>query len=203
MQKTSYYIINGITFYRMISSLLLLYFIISDQPDLFKWFLAISFFTDAIDGFLARHYHVTSVMGAKIDSIGDDLTVLMGLIGLFVFKRDFISSQYHLLIAIFILFVIQVVSALIRYGALTSFHTYLAKLAAVLQGTFLILAFFLKEPLTVLYYLAIAVTTLDLLEEIAITWVLPEKKENVKGLYWVVKEKKALLLVPILSLSVA
>ena len=94
-------------------------------------------------------------------------------------------------------------SALIRYGALTSFHTYLAKLAAVLQGTFLILAFFLKEPLTVLYYLAIAVTTLDLLEEIAITWVLPEKKENVKGLYWVVKEKKALLLVPILSLSVA
>lgn len=203
MQKTSYYIINGITFYRMISSLLLLYFIISDQPDLFKWFLAISFFTDAIDGFLARYYHVTSIMGAKIDSIGDDLTVLMGLIGLFVFKRDFISSQYHLLIAIFILFVIQVVSALIRYGALTSFHTYLAKLAAVLQGTFLILAFFLKEPLTVLYYLAIAVTTLDLLEEIAITWVLPEKKENVKGLYWVVKEKKALLLVPILSLSVA
>ena len=81
MQKTSYYIINGITFYRMISSLLLLYFIISDQPDLFKWFLAISFFTDAIDGFLARYYHVTSIMGAKIDSIGDDLTVLMGLIG--------------------------------------------------------------------------------------------------------------------------
>ena len=203
MQKTSYYIINGITFYRMIASLLLLYFIISDQPDLFKWFLAFSFFTDAIDGSLARYYHVTSVMGAKIDSIGDDLTVLMGVIGLFVFKQDFISSQYLLLIAIFILFVIQVVSALIRYGALTSFHTYLAKLAAVLQGTFLILAFFLKEPLIVLYYFAIAVTALDLLEEIAITWVLPEKKENVKGLYWVVKEKTALLLVPILSLSIA
>ena len=203
MQKTSYYIINGITFYRIIASLLLLYFIISDQPDLFKWFLAISFFTDAIDGSLARYYHVTSVMGAKIDSIGDDLTVLMGVIGLFVFKQDFISSQYQLLIAIFILFIIKVVSALIRYCALTNYHTYLDKLAAVLQGTFLILAFFLKEPLTVLYYLAIAVTALDLLEEIAITWVLSKKKENVKGLYWVVKGKAALLLVPIFSLGVA
>lgn len=202
MQRTSYYIINGITFYRVIASLLLLYFIISDQPGLFKWFLAISFFTDAIDGFLARHYHVSSVMGAKIDSIGDDLTVLMGVIGLFVFKEDFISRQYFPLIVMFMLFVIQVISALIRYGALTSFHTYLAKLAAVLQGTFLILAFFFNEPSPTLFYLAIAVTTLDLVEEIAITWVLTEKRENVKGLYWVIREKRALLFLPIFSLFV-
>ena len=179
MQKTSYYIINGITIYRIVASILLLYFIISDNLNFFKWFLAVSFFTDAIDGFLARRYHVVSAMGAKIDSIGDDLTVLMGVIGLFAFKWDFISSQYVWLIAIFILFLIHVISAFIRYGALTSFHTYLAKFAAIVQGTFLILAFFLKEPLHTLYYLAIAVTALDLLEEIAITWFLPENKENV------------------------
>lgn len=203
MQKTSYYIINGITFYRIATSILLLYFIISDQPDFFKWFLAVSFFTDAIDGFLARRYHVVSSMGAKIDSIGDDLTVLMGVIGLFVFKWDFISSQYVWLIAIFMLFLIQVISAFIRYGALTSFHTYLAKFAAIVQGTFLILAFFLQDPLHALYYLAIAVTALDLLEEIAITWVLPENKENVKGLYWLMKEKGALVYLPLICVATA
>ncbi|WP_276501828.1 CDP-alcohol phosphatidyltransferase family protein [Terrimonas pollutisoli] len=202
MQRTSYYIINGITVYRIVASILLLYFIISDKPNFFKWFLAVSFFTDAIDGFLARRYHVVSAMGAKIDSIGDDLTVLMGVIGLFVFKWDFISSQYVWLIAIFMLFLIQVISAFIRYGALTSFHTYLAKFAAVVQGTFLILAFFLKEPLHTLYYLAIAVTALDLLEEIAITWFLPENKENVKGLYWLVKQRRALVFLPFIAVSI-
>lgn len=203
MQKTSYYIINGITIYRIVASILLLYFIISDNLNFFKWFLAVSFFTDAIDGFLARRYHVVSAMGAKIDSIGDDLTVLMGVIGLFAFKWDFISSQYVWLIAIFILFLIHVISAFIRYGALTSFHTYLAKFAAIVQGTFLILAFFLKEPLHTLYYLAIAVTALDLLEEIAITWFLPENKENVKGLYWLMKEKGTLVCIPLICVATA
>jgi CDP-diacylglycerol--glycerol-3-phosphate 3-phosphatidyltransferase len=137
-------------------------------------------------------------MGARLDSIGDDLTVVMGVIGLFVFKWEFISRHYTWLIVIFVLFLVQAISALVRYGALTSFHTYLAKIAAVLQGSFLILAFFLEEPLDILFYLAVIVTALDLLEEIALTYVLPKWKENVKGLYWVLtrKEKTLLLLLP-------
>jgi|SRR5688500_4173045 len=203
MQKSSYYIINGITLYRLLAAPFLLFLIVTNQPDLFKWLLAISFFTDAIDGFLARRYKVVSVMGAKLDSIGDDLTVIAGIIGLFVFKRDFINQEFIWLLLLLVLFIIQVISAFVHYGAITSFHTYLAKLAAISQGVFLILAFFIPEPIRILFYIAIAITALDLLEEIVLTFLLPEWKANVKGIYWVLKQKNnnLLLLLPGLLLS--
>lgn len=190
MKKTGYYIVNSITIYRVIASLILLYLLITGQPEIFKWFLAVSFFTDAIDGALARRFGVASVLGARLDSIGDDLTVAMGVIGLFVFKFDFIIQHIYWLLLLVILFVIQVVSAYRRYGTMTSFHTYLAKLAAVCQGVFLILAFFLAEPGGFLFFLAIAVTALDLIEEIILVYRLPEWEANVKGLYWVCQKKE-------------
>jgi phosphatidylglycerophosphate synthase len=203
MQKSIYYIINGITLYRLLAAPFLLFLIVTNQPDLFKWLLAISFFTDAIDGFLARRYKVVSVMGAKLDSIGDDLTVIAGIIGLFVFKRDFINQEFIWLLLLLVLFIIQVISAFVHYGAITSFHTYLAKLAAISQGVFLILAFFVPEPIRILFYIAITITALDLLEEIVLTFLLPEWKANVKGIYWVLKQKNnnLLLLLPGLLLS--
>lgn len=203
MQKSSYYIINGITLYRLLAAPFLLFLIVTNQPDLFKWLLAISFFTDAIDGFLARRYKVVSVMGAKLDSIGDDFTVIAGIIGLFVFKRDFINQEFVWLLLLLVLFIIQVISAFVHYGAITSFHTYLAKLAAISQGVFLIPAFFVPEPIRILFYIAIAITALDLLEEIVLTFLLPEWKANVKGIYWVLEQKNnnLLLLLPGLLLS--
>lgn len=194
MQKKSYYIINGITLYRLIAAPFLLLLILNRQSDLFKWLLAFSFFTDAIDGYLARKYKVVSVMGAKLDSLGDDLTVIVAVIGLFVLRPDFTSRELMWLVAIFILFIIQVVYAFIKYRAVTSFHTYLAKLAAILQGIFLILAFFMPEPLRVLFYIAVAITALDLVEEIILIFLLPKWQANVKGIYWVLKQKPKILL---------
>jgi phosphatidylglycerophosphate synthase len=190
MKKNSYYVINGITLYRLIAAPFLLFLIITGEANLFKWLLAVSFFTDAIDGYLARKYGVVSIMGAKLDSIGDDLTVIVGVIGLFVLRSEFIKSELFWLALLFILFLTQVTIALIRYGAVTSYHTYLAKLAAVCQGIFLILSFFTPEPSQVLFYIAVVVTALDLLEEIILTFLLPKWKANIKSLYWVLKRKR-------------
>lgn len=195
MKKNSYYIINGITLYRLIAAPFLLFFIITRNTDLFKWLLAVSFFTDAIDGYLARKYKVVSIMGAKLDSAGDDLTVIVGVTGLFVLRSEFIKNELPWLVVIFILFLIQITAALIRYRAVTSYHTYLAKLAAVCQGVFLILSFFMPEPSRLLFYIAIIITALDLLEEIVLTFLLSKWKANVKGLYWVLKQKTNLLFI--------
>jgi CDP-diacylglycerol--glycerol-3-phosphate 3-phosphatidyltransferase len=40
-----------------------------------------------------------------------------------------------------------------------------------------------------LFYAAALVTTLDLIEEIILVWLLPKWEINVKGLYWVYKRK--------------
>jgi CDP-diacylglycerol--glycerol-3-phosphate 3-phosphatidyltransferase len=188
MKKGSYYMVNGITLYRIVTAPLLLALIIFKEPEVFKWLLACSFFTDAIDGYLARRYKVTSLLGAKLDSIGDDLTVFVGLIGIIAFKPEFFRKELVFIIALLILFFIQVTSALIRYGKITTFHTYAAKVAAVTQGTFLILIFFLPEPLYFLFYLAVFITAYDLIEEIILVYLLPRWEANVKGLYWVMKK---------------
>ena len=192
MQKTSYYIINSITLYRLIASLALFYFILANDLQAFRWMLVVSFFTDAIDGYLARRFGVTSIMGSRIDSVADDLTVLMAVIGLVVWEQGFVVQEFTFIILLFAVYLVQLISALVKYGRITSFHTYLAKLAAVLQAVFLILVFFLPEwPLT-LFYVTVVVTVVELVEEIILVWLLPKWEADVKGLYWVLKKMHVL-----------
>jgi CDP-diacylglycerol--glycerol-3-phosphate 3-phosphatidyltransferase len=184
MYKSSYYIVNAISVYRAGAALFLLYFIIAGNIDIFRWLLAFSFFTDAIDGFLARKYKVSTVMGSRIDSIADDLTILIAIIGIFVFRPGFVQHELIWIISLLSLYALQTIMSFIRYGRISSFHTYLAKLAAILQGTFLILLFFLDDwPLT-LFHVAAIVTILDLFEEIILVIILPKWESDVKGLYW-------------------
>ena len=188
--KQAWYVINGITLYRIIAAPILLVLLFTKQYEIFKWLLAVSFFTDLIDGYLARKFKVTSILGTKLDSIGDDLTVLVGLIALFIMKLEFIKQHMIVLIILLVLFLVQTSYAFIRYKKMTNFHTYLAKTAALLQGVFLILAFFTQEPSLILFYAATIVTMLELIEEIILIRLLPEWQANVKGIYWVLKNKE-------------
>lgn len=188
--KLSYYVINGITLYRIIAAPVLLIFLFTEHYNIFKWLLGVSFFTDLIDGFLARRFKVASVLGTKLDSIGDDLTVLVAMIALFVTKPEFIIQQKIIFILLAILFVIQVSYAFIRYKKMTNFHTYLAKAAAILQGVFLLLVFFTGKPIMLLFYAAAFITILELIEEILLVYLLPNWKTNVRGLFFVIKNKK-------------
>ncbi|MGK6351420.1 CDP-alcohol phosphatidyltransferase family protein [Parapedobacter sp. DT-150] len=189
MHSTSYYIVNGITFYRLIAAPVLLLLIFTGQRDIFKWLLAFSFFTDAIDGYLARKYKAVSVMGARLDSIADDLTVLVAIIGLFAWHWSFIRQEYLWILLLLLLFVVQLVFALIRYGKTTSFHTYLAKAAAVFQGLFLVFTFFLPSPPLLLFYVAMVLTALDIIEETVMVILLPTWEADVSGLYQLLKRR--------------
>lgn len=189
MKKRTWYIINGITIYRLLAAFILLYFIILDQVEIFRFFLLISFFTDAIDGFLARYYKVTSSIGSTIDSIADDLTILMAIIGVFVFVPAFVDEERTLIIILLALYLVQITIALIRYRRISVFHTYLAKIAAVFQGLFLILIFFLPEYPILLFQVAATLTILDLIEEIILVLLLPKWQTDIKGLFWIMKKR--------------
>lgn len=189
MSRRNYFIINGITVYRIIAAPVLVILIFTDQQDIFKWLLAFSYFTDLIDGMLARKFHVTSIRGAWLDSIGDDLTIIVSMIGLFKFHKEFVQTEQLVFICLFSLFFLQLFLAFFRYHKFTTFHTYFAKLAAFLQGTFFILFFLLNEPIYILFYMAVVVTAIELIEEIILVLLLPKWQANVKGLYWVLTKK--------------
>lgn len=192
-QKTesfAYYMISGITLYRIITAPLLVVLLFKGEQELFKWLLGVSFFTDLIDGVLARTFKVTSILGTRLDSIGDDLTVLVAILGLGVLQPRFFIEQWIILVPLGILFLLQTGFALYRYGRITSFHTYLAKLAALTQGIFLLSFFFFETINYPLFYSAAFITIAELAEEIIIVWVLPQWKSNVRGLWWVLQKKQ-------------
>ncbi len=99
----SYYIVNGLTLYRLFSAPILVLFALLRQPETFKWLLALSFLTDGIDGTLARRYKVSSEYGSRLDSIADDLTIVAGLVGMAVFKPDLISNALIPFLILFLL----------------------------------------------------------------------------------------------------
>ncbi len=185
MKKAAWYIVNGLTLYRVLAFLFLSVLLIKGNRELFRVFLPLSFLTDAIDGMLARKFRVASTMGSRLDSLGDDLTILAGILGVIVFDATFIIQHLVLVMMLTGLVIIQFSIALYRFGRFTSYHTYLAKLAAILQGSFLILFFWISPAPVTVFYCAAAITLLELLEEIILVIFLPCWKVNVKGLYWV------------------
>lgn len=190
MSRGAYYIVNGITFYRLLMAPVLIFLIFKDAHDLFRWLLPVSFFTDLIDGFLARRYRVNSVLGARLDSVADDFTVIAAIIGLMVLKPDFVRKEMFSLMTLLVLFLFQMAYAFYRYHTTTSFHAYSAKVAAILQGLFFIFTFLFPQPLLGLFYPAVVLTALNLIEEIILIYMLPEWKANVRGIYWVLNEQK-------------
>lgn len=186
----SFYLINAITLYRLVATALLVYLALSGQLDLFKWLLAFSFFTDMIDGTLARKFKVVSVLGSRLDSVADDLTVVVAFVGMFIFRHGFLEQNIVTISILFTLYLVQMGTALVKYHKLTSFHTKSAKLSFLLQGCFLILIFFLPDPPMVLFYAAVICTAIQLTEETIMIWLLPKWKSDVKGLYWVLRDRK-------------
>lgn len=189
MRPTGFYIVNAITSFRLLLSPVLVILVLYDGLHIFKWLLAVGFFTDMLDGFLARRLKVQTKFGAKLDSIADDALLIASAFAVMIEKPDFIYENYVLIMMMVILLIIQNGLAYWRYGRMSSYHTYFAKLAMFLQGCFLILLFFLPEVPYWLFYPAAIVTLLDLSEEIVLVFILPKWKTNVKGLYWVLKGK--------------
>jgi len=183
-----FYAINGITLYRLVSAPFLLFLATRGNLELFRVMLALSFFTDAIDGALSRMFKVSSLFGTKLDSIADDATVLGATACLWIFRPDFMAEHWIAFVIVFSLFIIQNIVALWVYKKVTSFHTYLAKTAAVMQGIFFMMVFFDVGGVEIGFYAAALITAVELAEEIILVFFLPQWRANVKGLFWVLKK---------------
>ncbi len=182
-------IADWFSFYRVAAVPLLVLFVWVGNRELFAWFLLISYSTDAIDGYLARKLKITSARGSQLDSIGDQLTFAMGLIGLIIFETAFIKTNLLLILVAFVPYLLQMAIAFIKYGKATSFHTYLAKASAVVQGVF-ILWFLFFGPVYGLFYFMIVLGLLETMEEITLIFMYDRWVSDVKGYFFALKDKR-------------
>ena len=184
-------IADWFSFYRIFAAPFLLALVWLDQRLIFTWFLLISYSTDAIDGYLARKLKIESPRGSQLDSFGDQITLIVGLIGLFYFENEFINTNLILILIAFVPYIIQMLIAYFKYGKATAFHTYLAKLSAILQSLFILTSLFF-EPDYTLFYIMIVIGVLETIEEIILIYMYDHWVSDVKGIYMAFKDKRRL-----------
>ncbi|TJY35762.1 CDP-alcohol phosphatidyltransferase family protein [Pontimicrobium aquaticum] len=182
-------IADWFSFYRVIAAPFLVLLLCLDERQLFAWFLLISYSTDAIDGYLARKLKITSPRGSQLDSFGDQITLVIGLVGLLIFENEFIKSNIMLIAIAFAPYVVQMIIAYYKYGKATAFHTYLAKLSAVIQSAFILYALFFSPNYT-LFYIMIVFGLLETFEEIVLIFMYDNWASDVKGIYWAFRDKR-------------
>ena len=181
-------IADWFSFYRVIAAPFLLILLYYNEREFFTWLLLISYSTDAIDGYLARKLKITSARGSQLDSFGDQITLIVGLLGLFYFETNFIKTNIILILIAFIPYIIQMIIAYSKYGKATAFHTYLAKLSAIMQSLFILWSLFFA-PEYVLFYIMIIIGLLETFEEIILIFMYDEWASDIKGIYWALKDK--------------
>jgi CDP-diacylglycerol--glycerol-3-phosphate 3-phosphatidyltransferase len=190
MKEKIFNLPNFLSFYRLLTFPFLLWMVLTEKEDLFAIFLCINLVTDILDGLIARVFKLETKFGAKLDSLADIGTYICAFWGIFVFKQAELGASIHLLWPFLFLFLAGVSVALIKFRQSPSLHMYSSKIGGYVQGIYFFILFaWLHVPW--LYFMAIGVGYLSWLEEVIVLLVLKEPRSNVKGLYWVLKENRA------------
>ncbi len=179
---------NMLSFYRILSFPLVLYYIIDHRETTFVVLLIVNLITDFLDGFIARKYHLETDFGAQLDSLADNGTYVLAFIGLFLFKANDLLPHMISFLTFMSLFALSVIISLVKFKRFPSLHLYSWKVGGYLQGSFFFVLFIFGF-ISVLYNFMIIWGIAAFSEHIIIQIISPEMKSNAKGLYWVLKDK--------------
>jgi CDP-diacylglycerol--glycerol-3-phosphate 3-phosphatidyltransferase len=179
---------NLISTFRILAAPVMWILLYSDNQTAFVWLLTAAFFSDSIDGIIARKLHQVTKLGSVLDSYGDSLTILSGVAGLVIYRYDLVEQYHVYLFGVIGLHIIQLVLSLWRYGKPSSFHTLSAKAGALAIGLFILITFHF-DFVPWLFYLTIIVLVIDAVEESILVFLIPEWKTDVKGLWWMMKNR--------------
>jgi CDP-diacylglycerol--glycerol-3-phosphate 3-phosphatidyltransferase len=179
---------NVVSSARIAATPLLLYFALQGDESAFTWVLVPALLSDIVDGWIARALELESKLGALLDSVGDALLLLTCVVGVWVFHPEVITEHRAWCYTVILAWLAEAALAFVRYGRLSSFHTYVSKAAGYLLGIFVgVLFVFGFHPW--LLYVAVATSVLGNLEEMVLLRLLPEWRADVRGVYWVLRER--------------
>jgi cardiolipin synthase len=144
--------------------------------------------TDILDGLIARAFKMQTKIGAKLDSWADTGTYILAFIAIYLFRWKEIKNEWVILLIFFVTWVISYAFVLIKFKGLIGLHTYLSKITGYLQGGFMVILFLFGYNVW-LFYLCLCAGILACIEEIIIIMMIGQPMSNVKGLYWILKNK--------------
>jgi phosphatidylglycerophosphate synthase len=106
------------------------------QPVALGWVLLVAFFTDAVDGPLARMTGHVTAFGSKFDSIADALLGVSSAIWLVMFQPDLFTDNLILCIVVVAFYLVFQLIGLIKFRRLANLHLYSTKIMTVVYALF-------------------------------------------------------------------
>ncbi len=171
---------NALSALRLVLAPLMLWLAWSGRSTAFLVTLSISLLSDLCDGWLARRFDQATELGTLLDSYGDLATFSTVPLCAWWLWPELIQREAWYAAAVVAAYVFPIALGYLKYGRLTSYHTYGAKLSAVVIGASALVLFLGGPPLP--FRIATWILVLAELEEIAITTILPEWRSNVPSL---------------------
>jgi len=178
---------NILSLYRLFIFPVIALMIILKQEMAFAVLLVISLNTDVWDGWIARRFKQQTRIGARLDSLADIGMYITALGGIIVFKLDEIGMDAWLFYVFVVCYVIVIISPLIKFGKIQSFHLYSMKAAGYLQGFFFIILFFIGYK-PIFFYFMVNMSLMAFIENLVIQLLISELRSDVKGIFWVLKD---------------
>ena len=180
---------NLISAARILSVPVLVVLAYLNKEEPFKWLLLAALLSDIADGLIARSFKLTSTLGAKLDSIGDALLITAAFYGTVVFHQEFVNNHMTWFAVVLGLWVLTILISFLRYGRLASFHSYASRASAYALGIF-VMVLFLWGFKPLIFYAAVIISVLAILEEFVMFWLLPDWTPNVRGVYWILRKRR-------------
>ncbi|WP_345972773.1 CDP-alcohol phosphatidyltransferase family protein [Sulfurimonas diazotrophicus] len=178
---------NTLSLFRLACAPLLVLSGLAESAVPFFTILSLMLVSDALDGFLARLLHQTSVLGAKLDSYGDYATYMAVTLGAWLQWPERIEREAPVILLAVAVFILPAVASILKFKRFASYHTWITKLSAILMslGIFALLVFDLSWP----FYVAVAVLMLEAIENIAITLTLDAPETDIHS-WWHLRKRR-------------
>jgi CDP-diacylglycerol--glycerol-3-phosphate 3-phosphatidyltransferase len=176
---------NLLTGFRFVAAPVLLWLAWHDYPIAFMGLLAICFVTDLLDGMVARLTGQVSQFGATLDSWADAVTYLTITLCCWWLWPDVMSRELLYVGLMVGSCLLPGLVAVVKFGHITSYHTWGVKIAAAAMGLTLYVLFLGGPPWP--FRVAAVICFLAAIEEIAITWLLPKPESNLRSVWDVLK----------------
>jgi len=174
---------NILSGFRIITAPFLLYLAWHGYRNCFIGLLIISLLSDAVDGYIARKYNVSTNLGTKLDSLGDMAIYLTLPLCAWWLVPEILRQEALFACIVLIAYITPLIAGIIKFKQIPSYHTYGAKIAAILMSTAILILF--MTEFTWIFRFAAIFQIIVALEEVLITLRLPKLQDNVKSIWHV------------------
>ncbi|MGH8583073.1 MAG: CDP-alcohol phosphatidyltransferase family protein [Gammaproteobacteria bacterium] len=178
---------NFLTSFRFVAAPVLIWLALNGRHRAYLILLAVCFATDVLDGLIARLLHQESVLGSMLDSSADLVIYVTVPLTAWWLWPELILQELSYVLVMVASYAVPALAGVLKFGVFTSYHTWATKLA-VLLACAAAYVMFVGGP-TWPFRLATIFCVIAALEQITITMVLRERRNDVQSIWHVMRRR--------------